>query len=197
MIHAELGANVAIRARQGGGDVEAAFARAGHVVKQRYESQRVAPAPLETRGIIADFQADSDSLTVWNSTQAPHRVRDYLAQTLARPADSIRVVAPDVGGSFGMKDCIYPRRRTSSLPVGDAATSHQMGGEPAGEHPGLPWQGSKPGHGDGLSKRRLHSGHACAGRLRHRGILSTDHSIGALQHRPPHQRPLQDSGRER
>jgi carbon-monoxide dehydrogenase large subunit len=108
VIHAELGANVAIRARQGGGDVEAAFARAGHVVKQRYESQRVAPAPLETRGIIADFQADSDSLTVWNSTQAPHRVRDYLAQTLARPADSIRVVAPDVGGSFGMKDCIYP-----------------------------------------------------------------------------------------
>ena len=108
VIHPYLGSNVAIRARQDGGDVEAAFARADHVVRQRYESQRVAPAPLETRGIIADYRTESNSLTVWNSTQAPHRVRDYLAQTLDRPADSIRVVAPDVGGSFGMKDCIYP-----------------------------------------------------------------------------------------
>ena len=108
VIHPELGSNVAIRARQDGGDVEASFARADHIVRQRYDSQRVAPAPLETRGIIADYQAQSDSLTVWNSTQAPHRVRDYLAQTLDRTAESIRVVAPDVGGSFGMKDCIYP-----------------------------------------------------------------------------------------
>ena len=44
----------------------------------------------------------------WNSTQAPHRVKAYLAQALDQPADSIRVVAPDVGGSFGMKDCICP-----------------------------------------------------------------------------------------
>lgn len=107
VIHQELGGNVAIRARQGGGDVDAAFAMADHVVKQKYDSQRVAPAPLETRGIIADYDPSGDSLTVWNSTQAPHRVRDYLAETLHRPADSIRVVAPDVGGSFGMKDCIY------------------------------------------------------------------------------------------
>ncbi|MCH7714143.1 MAG: xanthine dehydrogenase family protein molybdopterin-binding subunit [Chloroflexi bacterium] len=107
VIHPELGSNVAIRARQGGGDVEAAFARADHVIRQKYDSQRVVPAPLETRGIIADYQAQSNSLTVWNSTQAPHRVRDYLAETLDRPADTIRVVAPDVGGSFGMKDCIY------------------------------------------------------------------------------------------
>ena len=108
VIHPELGGNVAIRARQGGGDVDAAFAMADHVVKQKYDSQRVAPAPLETRGIIADYDSRGDSLTVWNSTQAPHRVRDYLAETLDRPADSIRVVAPDVGGSFGLKDCIYP-----------------------------------------------------------------------------------------
>ena len=108
VIHSELGANVAIRARQGGGDVDQAFAQAEHVVRQTYESQRVAPAPLETRGILADYQADPGFLTVWNSTQAPHRVKDYLAGALGLPAESIRVVAPDVGGSFGMKDCIYP-----------------------------------------------------------------------------------------
>ena len=108
VIHAEIGGNVAIRARQGGGDVEAAFALADHVVRQKYDSQRIAPAPLETRGIIADYQVDGDKLTIWNSTQAPHRVRDYLARSLVRPEDSIRVVAPHVGGSFGMKDCIYP-----------------------------------------------------------------------------------------
>ena len=108
VIHAEIGGNVAIRARQGGGDVEWAFTHADHVVRQKYDSQRIAPAPIETRGIIADYQAREDKLTIWNSTQAPHRVRDYLAQALDRPKDSVRVVAPDVGGSFGMKDCIFP-----------------------------------------------------------------------------------------
>ena len=108
VIHAEMGANVAIRARQGGGDVESAFAHADLVVRQKYDSQRIAPAPLETRGIIADYQVDGDKLTIWNSTQGPHRLRDYLARSLVRPEDSIRVVAPHVGGSFGMKDCIYP-----------------------------------------------------------------------------------------
>ncbi len=88
--------------------MEWAFAHADHVVRQKYDSQRIAPAPIETRGIIADYQAREDKLTIWNSTQAPHRVRDYLADALDRPKESVRVVAPDVGGSFGMKDCIYP-----------------------------------------------------------------------------------------
>jgi len=107
VIHPELGANVSIRLKTEGGDVAAAFAQADHVVRQKYDSQRIAPAPMEPRGILADFQVDDETLTVWNSTQAPHRVKGYLAEALNVPVDKVRVIAPDVGGSFGMKDCIY------------------------------------------------------------------------------------------
>jgi len=107
VIHPELGANVSIRLKQEGGDVAAAFAQADHVVRQKYDSQRIAPAPMEPRGILADFHTDDETLTVWNSTQAPHRVKGYLAEALKVPADKVRVIAPDVGGSFGMKDCIF------------------------------------------------------------------------------------------
>jgi carbon-monoxide dehydrogenase large subunit len=68
VIHVKIGANVAIRGCQGGGDVEAAFAHAEHVVRQKHDSQRIAPAPLDTRGIVSDYQVHGDKPTVWNST---------------------------------------------------------------------------------------------------------------------------------
>ncbi|MCH8958816.1 MAG: 3-oxoacid CoA-transferase subunit A [Proteobacteria bacterium] len=108
VIHPHIGTNVAMRVRQQGGDVAAAFAQADHVVRQQYDSQRIALVPMENRGIIADYQAAEGMLTVWNSTQAPHRVKGYLSQALNRPEEGLRVIAPDVGGSFGMKDCLFP-----------------------------------------------------------------------------------------
>ena len=108
VIHPAAGTNVAMRLQQGSGDVDAAFANADHVVQQSYEVQRIAPAPMEPRGVVAQYQELEDLLTVWNSTQAPHRVRGYLAQLLERPESTIRVIAPDVGGSFGLKDCMFP-----------------------------------------------------------------------------------------
>ena len=63
---------------------------------------------METRGVIGDYDPAEDFLTVWDSTQAPHQVKRYLAQMLERPEETIRVVAPDVGGSFGIKDCLLP-----------------------------------------------------------------------------------------
>jgi aerobic carbon-monoxide dehydrogenase large subunit len=57
IVHQELGTNIALRTHNAGGDVEAAFAQAAHVVRQRYRVQRLAPAPLETRGIMAHYQA--------------------------------------------------------------------------------------------------------------------------------------------
>ena len=107
-IHQGSGSNVAMRLRQRSGDVEEAFANADHVVEQSYEVQRIAPAPMEPRGVVAHYQEQDDLLTVWNSTQAPHRVRGYLAQLLERPEATVRVIAPDVGGSFGLKDCMFP-----------------------------------------------------------------------------------------
>ena len=108
IVHQELGTNIVLRTRNAGGDLEAAFAQADHVVEQRYRVQRLAPAPLETRGVVAHYQPQDDVLTVWDSTQHPHEVRDHLARLLHRPESSVRVVAPDVGGGFGEKGGLYP-----------------------------------------------------------------------------------------
>lgn len=107
-IHAALGTNIAMRLRQRAGDLEGAFAQADHIIRQRYIVPRVAPAPLETRGVVAHYQPQDGQLTVWNSTQAPHRLRHYLSHLLNQPEAMVRVIAPDVGGSFGIKDCIFP-----------------------------------------------------------------------------------------
>jgi aerobic carbon-monoxide dehydrogenase large subunit len=107
-IHPEVGTNIGLRVCHEGGDVAAAFAQADRVIQQRYHVQRLAPVPLETRGVAAHYQADDDLLTVWNSTQAPHRVRRYLAPLLKRPESRMRVIAADVGGGFGEKGCMFP-----------------------------------------------------------------------------------------
>ena len=108
VIHEALGTNVAMRLHQSAGDLDGAFAQADRVVRQRYVVQRIVPAPLETRGVLAQYQSQADLLTVWNATQAPHRVKHFLVHLLHRPEQTVRVIAPDVGGSFGVKDCLFP-----------------------------------------------------------------------------------------
>ncbi|MCH2672724.1 MAG: xanthine dehydrogenase family protein molybdopterin-binding subunit [Dehalococcoidia bacterium] len=107
IIHQNLGTNMAIRSVQQGGDIDQAFTQAHHIVRQRYQIPRLAPSPLEPRGVVADYDPLTDLMTVWDSTQAPHQVQRYLAQSLNRSVETIRVVAPDVGGSFGIKDCLF------------------------------------------------------------------------------------------
>ena len=107
-IHQELGTNLGLRINYGGGNLEAAFAQADRVIQQRYHVQRLAPVPLETRGVVAHYQPQEDLLTIWNSTQAPHQVRQDVAQLLNRPESRVRVIAPDVGGGFGEKGCMFP-----------------------------------------------------------------------------------------
>ncbi len=109
-IHEHLGTNVALRIRHDrqGQDLDGAFAQADRIIRQRYEVQRLAPVPLETRGAVAHYQPEEDLLTVWASTQGPHRVRRQLARLLNRPEDRVRVIAPDVGGGFGEKGGVFP-----------------------------------------------------------------------------------------
>ncbi len=108
VVHPEVPNNTAMEVTQTGGDVKAAFAQADHVTRQRFDAQRIAPIPMETRGVIADYQPDEGMLTVWNSTQAAHRVKEHLSDMLQYPEDGLRVITPEVGGTFGMKDCIFP-----------------------------------------------------------------------------------------
>lgn len=107
LVHPELGTNVAYRMRRGQGDVAAAFARAAHVVALDVMHPRVHAVPLEPRGVLAAYDVSSETLTVWDSTQSVFRVRSSLAAVLGIAEPRIRVVAPDVGGSFGAKGSVY------------------------------------------------------------------------------------------
>ena len=108
VIHEEFGSNVVLRTVNAGGDLDGAFAEADCVISQRFDVQRVAPAPMEPRGLLAEYGADADLLTVWDSTQHPHEIREHLARLLDRPLESVRVACPDVGGGFGEKGCFFP-----------------------------------------------------------------------------------------
>src|SRR2546428_552801 len=83
--------------------VDAALAEARHVFEWRFAMERSAAMPLETRGIVARYDAMEDRLLVHDSTQAPTGVRFGLALLFGLDADRVHVVAPDVGGGFGMK----------------------------------------------------------------------------------------------
>jgi carbon-monoxide dehydrogenase large subunit len=90
------------------GDADQAFAIADHVVRADIQHPRLAPSPVEPRAIAANFDAAADMLTIWLSTQTPHRARSELARILGLDEAKLRVIAPDVGGAFGMKASLYP-----------------------------------------------------------------------------------------
>ena len=90
------------------GDPDAAFARAHRVVKQRMVSQRLSGVPIEGRAVLAAPDFASGGITVWSTHQAPHALRTGLAAALRLPENQIRVIAPEVGGGFGVKFGTYP-----------------------------------------------------------------------------------------
>jgi aerobic carbon-monoxide dehydrogenase large subunit len=85
------------------GDPDAAFAAADGTVTGFVRSARITGTAIEPRGCLAAYDAYDDSLTFWDSTQNPHPLRNYLAETLGMPDTSIRVIQPHVGGGFGLK----------------------------------------------------------------------------------------------
>ncbi|UOY02239.1 xanthine dehydrogenase family protein molybdopterin-binding subunit [Blastococcus sp. PRF04-17] len=110
LLHPDWGTNVAADFRVGDDAeaVEAAMAGAARVIERRLVIPRIVPSPMETRGVVASWDANLRELTVWSSTQTPHHVRDHLATALRLSADQVRVVAPDLGGGFGSKEHLYP-----------------------------------------------------------------------------------------
>src|SRR5580700_6610465 len=85
------------------GDIDAVFAEAEVVVKQRIGQQRLFPTPMETRGCVADYIPYDNRVTLWTSTQVPHFVRLFVGGALGVPESQFRVVSHDVGGGFGSK----------------------------------------------------------------------------------------------
>ena len=103
ILHGNPGTNVVLRIDESSGDVEEAFKAADRVIKRSYRVNRVCPAPMETRGVVALYDKETDVLTVWSATQLPHIHKEELADALRRDHSTMRVIAPDVGGGFGQK----------------------------------------------------------------------------------------------
>jgi carbon-monoxide dehydrogenase large subunit len=89
------------------GDPEGAFAAAATVVELTVQQNLLAGVPMEPRGVLAAWDEASGELTMWTSTQAPFRIRAEVARMLGLDESRVRVIAPDVGGGFGVKGGPY------------------------------------------------------------------------------------------
>jgi carbon-monoxide dehydrogenase large subunit len=108
VVHDEAPDNVLLHRRFDAGDVDAALASAHLVVERRFRTNRHAAVPLEGRGGVAAWDPADATLTLWSGTQSPHMARHGLAEVLGLPEHRLRVIAPDVGGGFGVKVSLYP-----------------------------------------------------------------------------------------
>jgi carbon-monoxide dehydrogenase large subunit len=97
------------------GDPDAAFAKALRVVKQRMVSQRLCGVPMEPRAALAAPDPASGGLTLWSTHQAPHMLRNDIATCLGLEQNLVRVIAPEVGGGFGVKFGIYAEDATLAV----------------------------------------------------------------------------------
>jgi carbon-monoxide dehydrogenase large subunit len=119
--------NIAFTLMMGNKDAtDAAFAKAAHVVSLKLHNTRITANSIEPRAAIGQYHPDSDSYTLYSSTQNPHGTRSAIAgQVLKVPETKLRVISPDVGGGFGMKHGGYPEdalvvwasRRVGGRPV--------------------------------------------------------------------------------
>ncbi len=106
-VHDDVASNVAAHVRQTKGNYAAARAQAGHVIARRLSYDHGASSPIETRGIVARWDARANQLTIWDTTQAPVFLRNGLAAMLGLSERQVRVIAPFVGGGFGPKIMLF------------------------------------------------------------------------------------------
>lgn len=106
-VHDDLKTNVAAHVRQTKGDYAKAVAKAACVIKRRFLYDRGSSLPIETRGVVAQWDGKADRLTVWDTTQAPVAIRNGLAVMLGLSERQVRVIAPFIGGGFGPKIMMF------------------------------------------------------------------------------------------
>ncbi|KUI37677.1 xanthine dehydrogenase [Mycobacterium sp. IS-1496] len=87
---------------------EETFSSAACVVSENIYQQMYVPVPIETRGLVVEWEATTGELTLWASTQTPHELRAFTARLLGIPAQKVRVIMRDTGGGFGQK--VVPMR---------------------------------------------------------------------------------------
>ena len=109
LVHPEFGTNKVLVTEHGQKEeTEAALAKAHHVTEVVVPSNRITAASMEPRCYLGHYDRVNDRYTVWTTNQAPHIVRRYFTKSLHIPEHKLRVIAPDVGGGFGMKLYHYP-----------------------------------------------------------------------------------------
>lgn len=107
LVHADVGSNVAAHVIQRKGEYAAAKQHAHLVLKRRFHYDHGASAPIETRGVVAHWDARAAKLSVWDTTQAPVVIRNGLAAMLGLSEKQVRVIAPFIGGGFGPKIMMF------------------------------------------------------------------------------------------
>jgi aerobic carbon-monoxide dehydrogenase large subunit len=108
LLHEEAGTNVLIAREFKKGDVRADLAAAHVRVRDRFEMTRKAPLAIEPRSYCAEYENRRESITLYTSSNVPGIVRDALSEAMDLPGNRLRVISPDVGGSFGSKGSLYP-----------------------------------------------------------------------------------------
>ena len=107
-VHDALPNNVMARLRMRKGDAAAVFASGARTLRHRFDNHRYSAMPIECRGVVAQYDGGSDTMTVWSATQVVHWVRREVASRLRMPESRVRCIAPEVGGGFGVKGHVYP-----------------------------------------------------------------------------------------
>jgi carbon-monoxide dehydrogenase large subunit len=148
VLHLTAGGNHAFTHAWRVGDVAGAITRAARVARLHVRQPRLSAVAMEPRSVLASYDSIHDELTVWTSTQAPFRVRSEIAACLDFNESRIRVIAPDVGGGFGVKGSPYgedvllawlarrlrrPVKWIATRGEDFAVTHHGRGGEAEGE----------------------------------------------------------------
>ncbi|HEV7845162.1 MAG TPA: xanthine dehydrogenase family protein molybdopterin-binding subunit [Thermoleophilaceae bacterium] len=103
LLHEDLPANLIGRKSESHGDPERVFAEADHVFSHRFVHGRVAGVPIECRGVIAEYDRGREGFLIYSSTQIPHLTRSVAAECFGLAESDLQVIAPDVGGGFGIK----------------------------------------------------------------------------------------------
>jgi carbon-monoxide dehydrogenase large subunit len=104
LLYPAWGDNVLATTVIGVSDTETVFGQAEHIVKGRFHVGRSTGMPMETRGALSRVDPHTGVLELNASTQSAHHARMDMAEVLGLPEPAIRVIPPDVGGSFGVKD---------------------------------------------------------------------------------------------
>ena len=107
LVHDDLDSNLAAHLIQKKGDYAAAREAADLVIKRRIVIDRGAAGAMENRGIVANWDAKDQHLTIWDTTQAPIPIRNGLAAMFDLSEHQVRVIAPFIGGGFGPKIMMY------------------------------------------------------------------------------------------